>query len=305
MQPFKLFSAAKYLHLIAVIFFLSLISANATIHIIKVSDFQFSPNRVNALVGDTIKWVWKSGFHTTTSTKVPRNAATWDAQMNSSSKKFLYTITKKGTYNYQCNIHPTVMMGTIVVTTSLSSNVTDFEIGLANENAAINWQTNSEDNIAYYSLQRSNDEQNFKEIARIKPTDIISQKKLYHFIDENISSNQYLYYMLETVDKSGNIQLSDIKMFAKKIKQSPLIVSLSPNPIERPAHLMIQFNADKESTMLIQLFNENGKFVKQTEMAASTGLNYGHFMLGDLPSETYYIVCSLGLKKEKQTIIVK
>ncbi len=292
--------------LLITVLLLSSIFANATIHVVKVSDFQFSPKRVNALVGDTIKWVWKSGFHTTSSTKVPNNATTWDASMNSNDKVFLYTLTKSGTYKYQCNIHPTAMMGVIKVTKDLSAGFNDFEISQdENASAILNWKINSDKNIAYYSVQRSTDGENFNEISHIKPTQTESSYKIYHFNDQNPDSkNQYVYYMIEIVDKSGQSQLSEIKIFEQKTKDV-FIKSLSPNPISSPAHLMIQFNADKEGTMFVQFYNEAGKLFNQTEMSAVKGINNGHFYLGNIPPGNYYIVCSLGSRKEKQIILVK
>ncbi|HEY5123085.1 MAG TPA: T9SS type A sorting domain-containing protein [Ignavibacteria bacterium] len=70
----------------------------------------FVPSSVtDAVVGDTVKWVWDSGIHTTTSVTVPAGAATWDAPINSTSTSFSYVIQIPGTYNYQCTFH--VLMG--------------------------------------------------------------------------------------------------------------------------------------------------------------------------------------------------
>lgn len=89
---------------------------NAAIHTVAVSNFAFTPSGINAVCGDTVRWAWASGSHTTTSTSVPNGAATWSAPMNSTSITFDYVVTVAGTYNYQCNIHPSTMTGTIVVT---------------------------------------------------------------------------------------------------------------------------------------------------------------------------------------------
>lgn len=80
------------LFLIAVV---SITSSFAKTHKIKVSNFQFSPATTNAVVGDTILFIWISGTHTTTSTSVPLGAASWDTPMTSTNKKFKYVLTKK------------------------------------------------------------------------------------------------------------------------------------------------------------------------------------------------------------------
>ncbi len=85
-------------------------------HTITVASFSFTPNSVNAAVGDTIKWVWSNGSHTTTSTTIPNGAAAWDSPMNTNSTVFKYVVTQVGTYNYVCTPHSPNMSGVINVT---------------------------------------------------------------------------------------------------------------------------------------------------------------------------------------------
>jgi plastocyanin len=86
-------------------------------HKVTVSDFQFTPAVVNARVGDTISWSWQTGSmaHTTTSVTIPSGAAPWNSPMDATTPRFRYRITTAGTYRYQCNIHASIMKGTIKV----------------------------------------------------------------------------------------------------------------------------------------------------------------------------------------------
>jgi len=107
---------------IASLFFLLLLAAtvSATTKTINVgqSGNQFTPSSVSAFVGDTIKWVYVSGFHTTTSTTIPVGAAAWNAPMQSAGQTFIYKITVAGTYNYECEPHAPGMAGQIIATIS-------------------------------------------------------------------------------------------------------------------------------------------------------------------------------------------
>jgi len=272
----------------------------ATTHKIKVSDFQFSPATTNAVVGDTLVFIWKSGFHTTTSLKIPANAKPWDAPMNSTNKKFKYVITKAGTYNFDCSIHPLNMIGKIKVTTALVAGLGDLQISEENAQAVLNWKVNDNTQVAQFSVQRSTDGENFSEIARIQQSPANTN---YVFTDEAAVSSEYVYYQVELTDKKGNTQLSDIKMFTNKQSSLKLVTSISPNPINNPGHLMLQFNADVAGKMHVQLYSQNGKLVKETDMSADKGLNNGHFHLGELTPGTYYLICTLGGKTEKHTIV--
>lgn len=85
--------------------------------VINVSDFVFTPQNEFAETGDTIKWVWVSGFHTTTSTTIPSGAVSWDALITPSNLTYTYVLQFAGTYNYVCTPHAQMgMVGTINVT---------------------------------------------------------------------------------------------------------------------------------------------------------------------------------------------
>ena len=101
--------------------------ANATLHIITVSDNQFTPATLNAECGDTVKWVWESGDHTTWSTSVPAGASLWTESINSFDTTYSYQVNEAGTYEYYCYVH-TMMTGSIVVTcpNGLASQSDDF-----------------------------------------------------------------------------------------------------------------------------------------------------------------------------------
>jgi plastocyanin len=83
-------------------------TAHATVHIISASGTTiptdvFTPRNVNAVVGDTIKWVWVSGVHTTESVDVPAGAAAWYADLTASDTVFTYVLTVPGSYYYDCH----------------------------------------------------------------------------------------------------------------------------------------------------------------------------------------------------------
>jgi plastocyanin len=103
------------------------ISLQATKHVINVLNFSFSPASLSGVVlGDTIRWVWQSGTHTTTSTTIPVGAANWNSPITSTVTSFEYRVTVTGTYNYKCTPHASMgMVGDFTATAPLPSlNVT-------------------------------------------------------------------------------------------------------------------------------------------------------------------------------------
>src|SRR3990170_8851490 len=83
--------------------------------VINTANFQFSPSTVTATCGDTIKWQWISGSHTTTSTSVPAGATSWNQPLTSATTTYSMVVTVPGNYSYQCTPHAPNMAGTIIV----------------------------------------------------------------------------------------------------------------------------------------------------------------------------------------------
>ena len=89
------------------------VSTYAAKHVVTVGNFFFSPASLNVTVGDTIRWVWSAGSHTTTSTPgaIPSGAPSWDALINSTSTFFEYKVSVAGSYAYVCTPHAPGMAG--------------------------------------------------------------------------------------------------------------------------------------------------------------------------------------------------
>src|SRR6476646_5223820 len=101
---------------------------------VTASGFSFSPSSFTASIGDTIRFAWGDGMHTTTSTSVPPDAVTWNAPLDITHTSFLYIIKVGGSYAFQCNFHAALgMVGSFkvpprtnvtVVKTSVVNNCT-------------------------------------------------------------------------------------------------------------------------------------------------------------------------------------
>ena len=90
-----------------------IINSNGTI--VRIVDDagsnSYSPNPVEAKVGETVTWVNKdSNLHTTTS-----KDGVFNSDVLFEGQSFTYTFDKEGEYPYFCDIHPG-MVGTVLVT---------------------------------------------------------------------------------------------------------------------------------------------------------------------------------------------
>lgn len=124
-------------------FFFCKNSFSTTINV-SVSSFQFSPASISVQVGDTVRWNWLNGSHTTTCdgsalTSRPAGAAAWNSSINSVINTFAYKVTVAGTYNYKCIPHGGGgMVGVITATAPLVTlNLTSLMEGFWNGTVAV------------------------------------------------------------------------------------------------------------------------------------------------------------------------
>ncbi len=86
-------------------------------HIVNVQNYEFVPANLTVQVGDTIRWVWVNGSHTTTSTNIPTGATAWDEPINSTNTFYEYRVSVAGVYDYLCIPHSSVQIGHFTATT--------------------------------------------------------------------------------------------------------------------------------------------------------------------------------------------
>lgn len=119
----------------------ALFAATQTIMVGGTDGMSFVPaSGVTVNLGDTIKWVWETGDHTTTSTTIPAGAAAWDHDITSADTVFIYTPTVAGTYEYKCTPHASMgMLGSFTVmdtTTGIAELPADFQEYVLSPNPA-------------------------------------------------------------------------------------------------------------------------------------------------------------------------
>lgn len=290
------------------------ISSKATIHIVQVSNFQFSPASVSdVIVGDTMRWIWVSGSHTTTDdpaiqpvTSLPAGAPTWNAPINASSTTFDYKVIVAGVYNYLCIPHSADMRASFTASNGVFPiKLSLFAVTASNGKAIVKWNTMTEQNADYFSVRRSRNGSTFTEIARIPAAGNSTTEKHYSYTDQKIEKGQFYYYHLAMVDKDKEQQLSETKMFKSEGVLNKLVLSLSPNPISGAGHLMLTFRAEKEGKMEVVVMNAQGQAIIRNQMQAYPGVNNGHVHLGNLRAGSYTLVCVMNGVRETHKIVFK
>ncbi len=289
-------------------------ATKATKHIITVANYQFTPMNIpNVYIGDTMRWVWVNGSHTTTcnqnldpSTSHPTGAANWSSSINSTNTSFEYKVTIAGFYIYVCLPHTPDMVGTFTASAVTPVKISSFSLAGNKEKVQLKWTAENEVNVDYYSIRRSITGSDFTEIAKMPTNEKGFLVKTYSFTDAKIDVNQkFYYYSIAVVDKDGQKSFSETKLFKNETPSSKLILSLSPNPISAPGHLNLTFNAEYEEKMEVKIIDSQGKIIIHTTMQAYPGVNKGHIHLGQRSAGSYTIVFNLNGKQEVHNLIYK
>lgn len=291
--------------------------SNATIHVVQVVNFQFNPSNItDVFVGDIVRFEFAHGFHNAVSNGIPNGIPASAAPINSGGvsgavRTYDYNVTEAGNYKYVCEQHGdaatyTGMKGEFTAAIVTPLKLTLFNVNNSNEIPFLKWKTQNEENVDYFSVQRSVNGADYTEVAKVQATGLPGFETSYSFSDSKISMvNKYYYYKLAVVDKDGKQTFSETRLFKNLKATSKLVMSLSPNPISAPGHLMIRFNADKEGKMELKLIDGQGKAVAASVMQAYEGVNNGHFHLGNLAPGSYTLICTLNGIRETHRILAK
>lgn len=287
-------------------------AARATTVVITVTSNQFSPSNANVSVGDIISFHFSEGFHNATSVGdvIPNGAPNINSgAIATGVRTYNYIVSEPGSYHYYCEAHGSPsggMAGMFTASGVVPVTLKLFEIiTLADKNPLLSWKTLTEQNVAYFSVRSSIDGIHFSEIAKVPAKGNSNTEQVYSFKDDKLSPKyRYVYYELVTTDKNGKESYSAIKMFKTAFASRSLVVQLGPNPIKRPGQLMIQFNAENAGSMIVNVFDANGKRVLKTNMAAFPGLNNGHVHVCDLAPGVYTLQFNYeGLRETRRVVV--
>ncbi len=99
--------------------------------------------------------------------------------------------------------------GSVQISAILPTELTVFSAKLTNKNADLNWQTATEHNVSYFSIEHGNDGENFLPIGEVKANGNSRTPQYYRFSHADFSPNSP-YYRLKMVDADAQFKYSKI-----------------------------------------------------------------------------------------------
>ena len=116
--------------LLFVLFLFSTFTKAQTTHIVQVSNYVFTPSDLTIAKGDTVKWVWVEGVHTTTSDSTS-GVNVWNAPIDQLNTSYSRVFNSPGVAPYYCIYYKSLgMVGTITITST--TGISDKKIDIKN-----------------------------------------------------------------------------------------------------------------------------------------------------------------------------
>ena len=176
------------------------------------------------------------------------------------------------TYEYACesigNGGPSGYTATQTFTTGSVLPITGLDIMAKRQvaNVLVSWSTQSEQNSAYFNVERSYDGIMFTTIGQVQAAGFSSSVRNYQFTDINAKMSM-IFYRLKLVDADAGYKLSPIRVVAKSDDQKQKFL-LYPNPASSNITIVLR-EAAKED-MQLHIINSMGQIVRTSGVNIST-----------------------------------
>ncbi|MCY7293564.1 MAG: T9SS type A sorting domain-containing protein, partial [Ferruginibacter sp.] len=211
-----------------------------------------------------------------------------------------YTIKIKATSFSGANC-TTTSNATVVVTGVLPLSLTKFTGLYLNGIAKLSWQTDYEQGVQQYEVQRSIDGINFKMVGVVNAIGNSTATLIYSFEDVEITS-KIIYQRLKIIESNGSFKYSKIVVF--RADKGITTSTVSPNPFE--SNIKFDFETEYAQKILINMYDLMGKKVKGLTISAHKGINTVNIAdMKLLPTGTYIIEMIAGGERIFKDILLK
>jgi hypothetical protein len=170
--------------------------------------------------------------------------------------RLLSTIGAVSSYSSILYTNPEYITSEIFIPDPLPIDLLSFTGECLPNQIRLNWETTSETNNDYFSIERSTDGINWSEIGKINGAGNSSSSRKY-FLDVENQYNEISYYRLKQHDFSG-VARTFSPISVKNCIDGNYALSIYPNPAENAINIL--FNGEVEqviNTTIVDLFGRN------------------------------------------------
>ena len=160
----------------------------------------------------------------------------------------------------------------------------------------VNWVSDVEIGTLSYSIEKSTNGSDFKEIGKI----FASNSRNYSWIDQT-PSNGVNYYRIKSIDDNGAILYSSVVKVLRQIKTG---ITVFPNPVTNQK-LNLQLDGLSVGQYTINIYTINGQKVSSTPINMTSSSLSQTLTLPNIKAGIYQLELTNGVTRMNQTISVQ
>jgi len=173
-----------------------------------------------------------------------------------------------------------------------------FGASLVEEKVNLKWSVVTEENMAYYAVERSTDGSNFKQIGAVKA----ERMSYYYFTDISPVAGAN-YYRLKMVDTDGSYSYSSVVKLNTRNRRSEIITS--PNPVIGRSFILMA-NDLKEGNYTITVVGSTGQRIMEKNLGRITkSITTNIELPGNITKGVYTIILSGNNERITHRILVQ
>ena len=156
-----------------------------------------------------------------------------------------------------------------------------------NKSVNLNWNTATESNSDYFTVERSYDNERFEFVSKKMASGGSNTVQAYSLVDKGAKQNGIIYYRLKQYDKGNPIEnfSRTISVFAN---ERNLGFDLFPNPANTEMTLVLP-DVLVGKTLTIGIFDNNGRKVHGTETVLTNYNTTQSLNINELEKGTYFV----------------
>ena len=175
---------------------------------------------------------------------------------------------------------------------TLPNILLNFQGGVQNKIASLNWTTTNNQLSEYFDIERSENGVNFLPVGRVLANYDATSKFTYDYAD-NISNihSSHLFYRLRIITFTGQALFSNVIHFSLMQNKQPFFF-ITPNPVRN--NMQMNITAEKNGEARVMIYDNSGKLVKSNETRVQRGNNSISFEgFSNWPTGIYAILVQL------------
>lgn len=145
------------------------------------------------------------------------------------------------------------------------------------------WETALEENISFYSVERSEDAEHFSEIAKVNPK---NKPSLYSYDDYETKPGVMYYYRITAIEKDASRKQTNVIPLGSNLNEV-MVSGIYPNPVQD--EFVMSVDSRKDTELEVKIYDVVGKMVKSFTRSSAIGVQQMHFSVPELPAGSYMI----------------